>query len=199
MPTPPVAEDAAPPVVEDAVQRRFAEWGREHGHAIRGYVLALVRGFAGCGGRSADLADDITQEVFFRAWQARRRYREQGTARAYLLRIADRLVCDRGRRARPSGKGREITLDEELWRQVEPISPGSEPADKLVRAEAAEQLTEALDNLSPQQRRVLLLRYYGQLTFAEIAETMDCPLNTTLSHCRRGLMVLRKLMVEDTR
>ena len=78
--------------------RRLADWGREHGRAVRGYVLALVR--------RADLADDLTQEVFFRAWKARRRYREQGSARAYLLRIADRLVCDRGRKA-----GREITLD----------------------------------------------------------------------------------------
>ncbi len=165
---------------------RLTEWGRQHGHAVRGYVLALVR--------RADLADEITQEVFFRAWQARDRYREQGYARAYLLRIADRLVCDHGRRA-----GREITVTEESWRQIEPAGRGGEPADDLARTEAAEQLAVALDQLSPLQRRALLLRYYGQLSFAEIAETMDCPLNTTLSHCRRGLMALRKLMVEDVR
>jgi RNA polymerase sigma-70 factor, ECF subfamily len=53
-----------------------------------------------------------------------------------------------------------------------------------------------LDRLSPPQRRVLLLRYYGQFTFAEIAEMIDCPLNTTLSHCRRGLEALRALLVE---
>ena len=65
---------------------RFVDWGREHGAAVRGYLMAMVR--------RADLADDLTQEVFFKAWQARDRYREQGAARAYLLRIADRLVCD---------------------------------------------------------------------------------------------------------
>ena len=164
---------------------RFAEWTREHGRAVRGYLLAMVR--------RADVADDLVQEVFCRAWQARERYREQGNARAYLLRIADRLVCDRGRKA-----GRERTLNEETWRQVEPVSRDGEPWEAFARAEAAAQLTAALDRLSPAQRRVLLLRYYGQLSFAQIAETVGCPLSTALSHCRRGLMLLRKLLVENS-
>ena len=69
-------------------------------------------------------------------------------------------------------------------------------AAAAVRAEENEQLAAALDQLSPPQRRVLLLRYYGQFSFAEIAEMIDCPLNTTLSHCRRGLEALRALLVE---
>jgi len=152
---------------------------------VRGYLLAIVR--------RAELADELTQEVFFRAWQARKRYREEGSARAYLLRIADRLACDRGRKA-----GREINLDEEKWQQIEPAGRDQEPADTLARREAATQLTAALQTLSPPQRRVLLLRYYGQLSFAEIAEIINCPLNTALSHCRRGLLALRKLLVENS-
>lgn len=149
---------------------------------MRGYLLALVR--------RPDLADDLTQEVFCRAWRARSRYREEGNARAYLLRIADRLVCDRGRKS-----GRERTLNEESWKQIEPVSRAVEPSEALARAEAADRLAEALDRLSPVQRRVLLLRYYGQMSFAEIAETVNCPLSTALSHCRRGLLTMRKLMV----
>jgi len=151
---------------------------------VRGYLLAMLR--------RPDLADDFTQEVFCRAWQARSRYREQGTARAYLLRIADRLVGDWWRKA-----GRERTLDEEGWKQKEPVSRTAEPFESLARAEAASQLAAALDRLSPAQRRVLLLRYYGDLSFAEIAEIIHCPLSTTLSHCRRGLLALRKLLVES--
>jgi RNA polymerase sigma factor (sigma-70 family) len=161
---------------------RFIGWAREHGQAVRGYLLAMVR--------RPDLADDLAQEVFCRAWQARSRYREVGNARAYLLRIADRLVCDRRRKS-----GRERTLDEESWKQIEPVSRVVEASEALARAEAASRLTEALDRLSPAQRRVLLLRYYGQMSFAEIAEIVDCPLSTALSHCRRGLLALRKLMV----
>lgn len=165
---------------------RFAEWVRQHGRAVRGYLLAMVR--------RPELADDLAQEVFCRAWQARHRYCERGTARAYLVRIADRLVCSHGRRTR-----RETTLSEETWKGVEPVSKAEDPLKAVMQAEAAGQLAAALDRLSDVQQRVLLLRYYGQLSFSEIAETIDCPLNTTLSHCRRGLERLRRLLVEEVR
>ena len=164
-------------------EHRFADWVREHGNAVRGFLLAAVR--------QADVADELCQEVFCRAWRTRARYREQGNARAYLLRIADRLVCDRGRQAESP-----VNLDRDAWQQCEPVSPTDDPLGNAVRAEESQQLAAALDRLTPPQRRVLLLRYYGQLSFAEIAATIDCPLNTTLSHCRRGLEALRQLFVE---
>jgi len=163
---------------------RFAGWVREHGRAVRGFLAAMLR--------RTDLVDELSQEVFCRAWEARSRYREQGTARAYLLRIADRLVCDRIRRL-PAA----LNLDEAGWKQHEPWSDGEDPADALQQAEEGKQLAAALDRLSDPQRRVLLLRYYGQFTFAEIAAITGCPLNTTLSHCHRGLETLRKLLVEQ--
>ena len=166
-------------------EQRFARWGRQHGQAVRGYLAAMV-------GRM-DVAEDLAQEVFVRAWQARRRYRAQGHARAYLLRIADRLVFDRQRKA-----GREVTLDEENWKRIEPAGCTEDPSQSLARTEAAKELTAALDRLSPAQRRVLLLRYYGQLSFSEIAQIVECPISTVLSHCRRGLLALRKLLVENT-
>jgi RNA polymerase sigma-70 factor (ECF subfamily) len=164
---------------------RLARWVCEHGRAVRGYLMGLVR--------SPDVADDLTQEVFRRAWEARTRYQESGNARAYLLTIADRLACDRGRRV-----GREVTIDENAWRRLEPAEDDDSAADSLVQAETRRQLAAALDGLSAEQRRVLLLRYYGDMSFKEIAETMETPLNTVLSHCRRGLAALRKLLVEDS-
>ena len=168
---------------------RFETWGREHAPSVRGYLLAMVR--------RNDVADDLTQEVFARAWQARSRYREQGAARAYLFRIADRLVIDRARNAGRRNAGREVNLNEESWKQVEPTGDVPEPYQAVANAEAARALNEALDRLSPAQRRVLLMRYFGQLTFAAIAEIVECPLSTVLSHCRRGLKTLRELLVED--
>jgi RNA polymerase sigma-70 factor, ECF subfamily len=161
----------------------FAQWVDEHGKAVRGFLWASTQ--------RADVAEELTQEVFCRAWQARSSYREQGSARAYLLRIADRLACDRGRRA--SG---QVNLDHDGWTQCEPVSRTAEPSVAAIRTEENKQLAAALDQLSPPQRRVLLLRYYGQFSFAEIAKMIDCPLNTTLSHCRRGLESMRALLVE---
>ncbi len=165
--------------------KRLDRWVRDHGRAVRGYLLAVT-------GR-ADVADELVQEVFYRAWRARDRYQEQGTPRAYLVKIADRLIRDRGRK-----QGREVTLDADAWERIEPADRQDGPHESLGQAESTRQLTEALESLSHAQRRALLLRYYGDLSFREIAQTMDCPVSTALSHCRRGLQILRKLLVEKS-
>src|SRR5262245_31076061 len=139
-----------------AAEKRLAQWVREHAAAVRGYLLGVVR--------RADVADDLVQMVFQRAWQARDRYRDEGHERAYLLRIADRLVVDHSRRTK-----REVTVDEATWRDVEPADGIAEPLDELIRGEGGAELALALDRLTEPQRRVLLLRFFGDLTFAEIA------------------------------
>ena len=160
---------------------RITRWVRDHARAVRGYLLGTTR--------RPDVADDLLQETFQRAWQARDRYRDDGHERAYLLRIADRLVIDRSRRL-----GVEINLDETTWHDVEPAAPTDIPLDELARAETSDELATALNQLTLAQRRVLLLRFFGDLTFEQIAETLDCPLGTALSHCRRGLAAMRKLL-----
>ena len=165
---------------------QFAAWVRDHSRAVRGYLLGMIR--------RADAADDLLQEVFRRAWQGRTTYRENGHARAYLLKIADRLVCDRQRKGRP-----EITLDGEDWKKHEPPSRDDDPVLALKLQEESAQLNKAMQRLSSIQRRVLLLRFYGQMGFTEIAEEIGCPLGTALSHCRRGLETLRTLLVEESK
>ncbi len=168
----------------DSSRERVADWFRQYGPAVHGYLLAMVR--------RRDVADDLLQEVFRRAWEARNRYRETGAARAYLLRIADRLLCDRARRS-----GREATRDASAWELHEDANSVS-PAEAAVLSEQRRRLAEALAELSSQQQRVLLLRYYGNMDFADIAQTVGCPLSTALSHARRGLLALRKRFAEVT-
>jgi RNA polymerase sigma-70 factor, ECF subfamily len=163
--------------------QRFAGWVEEHSRAIRGFLFARVH--------DRQLTEDLCQEVFRRAWAARSRYREQDNARAYLLTIADRLTQDNGRAKR------SVTLDEAGWASNEPACRDDDPMKAAVQADEIERLTSVMAQLSPLQQRVLLLRFYGQLTFGEIAEVVACPLNTVLSHCRRGLETLRKLMGDD--
>lgn len=162
---------------------RLARWVREHGQAVFGFLLATT------GDRH--LAEDLAQDVFCRAWEARERYDELGRERGYLLRIADRLVRDNRRRKR------EIAVDGETWRVLEPSDDAAEPDVNLARTENEQQLAKALQSLNEPQRRALLLRFYGDLDFREIAEALECPLNTALSHAHRGLAVLRKLMVKQ--
>jgi len=162
---------------------RLARWVREHGGVVRGFLLARVR--------DEHVADDLLQEVFYRAWKARDRYRDDGKERSYLLCIADRLACDRSRRA-----GREQTVSDDAWRHDAPASAEPTPVEALDRNEAKAMLNDALEQLSEPQRRTLLLRYFGQLEFHEIGSALDIPLSTALSHARRGLMALRRLLAE---
>jgi RNA polymerase sigma-70 factor (ECF subfamily) len=163
---------------ESVDSRRFAAWVQDHGAAVRGYLRGVV-------GR-IDWLDDLAQEVFYRAWQGRNGYEERGHARAYLLQIADRVACDRFRRSKP-----ETMLGDGVWEVRERPHQASKPSEAAASNEAAKQLDAALSELNPIQRRALLLRYYGELSFNEIAETLGCPLNTALSHCHRGLRALR--------
>jgi RNA polymerase sigma-70 factor (ECF subfamily) len=167
-------------------RERMVAWVRDHTPAIRGFLLATLR--------RRDEADDLVQEVFARAWQHRDRYEERGHARAWLLRIADNVACDRLRRKRPEAAGGEpeVAFDPTDHRE-------REPAQSFAASEAAAKLHAALDRLSPPQRRVLLLRYYGQMSFSEIADSIGCPLNTALSHCQRGLKMLRRDLDADER
>ena len=103
---------------------RLAEWVRLHGEAVRGFILALVR--------RPDVADDLEQEVFCRAWEARGSYVEQGKSRAYLLKIADHLVCDRSR-----CPVLEKTLSDQQWIQCEPFSRVPDPPDAAVASAQA--------------------------------------------------------------
>jgi RNA polymerase sigma factor (sigma-70 family) len=170
---------------EHSADERIARWVREHGLAVRGYLLGMVR--------RADVADDLLQDVFHRAWQSQDRYRDQGQERAFLLRIADRLVIDRSRKL-----GIEVNVDEAMWEEIEPAAGMETPLQSLSQREACEELTRMLDSLTPVQRRVLLLRYFGDLSFEEIAAAVGCPLGTALSHCRRGLVALRKLLTTES-
>ena len=171
------------PASAAADAERLARWVREHGGAVRGFVFAALR--------DPHAVDDVVQETFYRAWSARARYRDDGRERSYLLRIADRLVCDRRRR-----QGRETPLADADWSLVEPTARDGEPLEQVTTAEARRQLTEAMEQLSEPQRRTLLLRYFGDMEFHEIGEQLGAPLSTVLSHGRRGLLALKRLLME---
>lgn len=162
---------------------RVERWVGEHASAIRGFLYGLVGDLS--------LAEDLMQDVFCKAWQARESYRDQGKERSYLLRIADRLARDARRKAR----SRRFTASIDELQAAEPVDRGH-PLARMLQSEAESQLRQALNTLTEPQRRTLLLRYYGDLSFSEIAEIMDCPTNTVLSHCHRGLQTLKRILTE---
>lgn len=168
----------------EAKNEQITTWTAQYGGLVRGYLMSMVR--------RADVADDLSQEVFLRAWKGLDLYAEQGEAKAYLVKIAYRVVCNAKRR-----RSMEVNVDDETWTAVEPVDAKADPARNVHQTELNATLSAVLDQLSEAEKKVLTLRYFGEMKFNEIADLIEMPLNTVLSHARRGLTKMRDIMQKN--
>lgn len=134
----------------------------------------------------ADVADaeDVTQQVFVSAWRRRGTFDpERGNLPAWLVGITRHRIADAFER-RSRLRRTDAASEPEARRQVE---DASQVLDAMIVAEAVATLTE-------QQRRVVSLAFFEQLTHTEIAESTGLPLGTVKSHIRRSLERLRRTL-----
>ena len=132
-------------------------------------------------------ADDILQEVFVLVFRKLTWLVQPELFRPWLFRIATNKANDLWR-----SRGRERKAKDGLRRILDPRAPHAS-----VRFEAAEQnhtLAAALDRLPREQREALVLRYYSNMNFTEIARVVGCPVNTALTRVHKGILKLRQLM-----
>jgi RNA polymerase sigma factor (sigma-70 family) len=112
-----------------------------------------------------------------------------GGFKAWLFRIATNKANDLWR-----SRGREKAAKEGLKLVTDETLP--ESSHRLEGTEQDEKLRKAIDRLPENQRQVLLLRYYSNLKFVEIAEMLGCPLNTALGRVHKAILKLRQVMGE---
>ena len=112
-----------------------------------------------------------------------------GGFKAWLFRIATNKANDHWR-----SRGRETVAKEGLRLVTDELQPAA--GQRLEGAEQEERLRRAIELLPEPQRQVLVLRYYSNLKFVEIAEILGCPLNTALGRVHKALIKLRHLMAE---
>jgi len=144
------------------------------------YLLGLLR-------NRAD-AEDCLQETFLRALKGLPRYEHRGTFRAWLFQIAHNVAHSRFR----ADQRQPIRAsEEELERQPADIP---HPAQTLETREKIEALENAITKLSADQRTIVLLRLRSDLSFREIAEVLDMPVNTALSHMHQAKAHLRHIL-----
>lgn len=151
----------------------------------------LVMGIASRSLGSRQDAEDVTQQVFVSAWQSRGTLRPSESALpAWLIGIARRRVADEyARRARAARTSRAVAAVEGATTEVD----GREVADRLVDRVL---LREAVEQLSEPRRTVLHLAYVEDRTQEDIAGRLGLPLGTVKSHMRRGLLQLRRDLVD---
>ncbi|HZN20201.1 MAG TPA: sigma-70 family RNA polymerase sigma factor [Micromonosporaceae bacterium] len=143
-------------------------------------VLHLARASLG----SVPDAEDVTQATYVAAWLGRDTYDpDRGSLLAWLLGIARRKVVDRLREG-----GRQVRVAEAV-RQILPADPAEPGPDRIVDRLV---VADELGRLPGEQRRVIELAFYDDLTHQQIAAVTQLPLGTVKSHLRRGLARLRQ-------
>jgi len=130
-------------------------------------------------------------------------YDERGRFEPWLFRIASNLVRDRIRRAKRRPRPASLSAgrgDDDDGSLGEMLSdPDQAPVDgPMLLAEQAGRLREALDRLDAVSREMVIMRHFGQMSFREIAEEMDCPLGTALAKVHRAIKSLRAMMESET-
>lgn len=139
------------------------------------------------------LAEDMFQEVFIKIIDRIRagKYNEEGKFLHWATRIAHNLCIDHFRKVKRTPV---ITTndDRDLFETLN-ISPDS--ADSaMLRSESHSRVRQLIEQLSPEQREIIVLRHYANLSFKEIAEMTNTSINTALGRMRYGLMNMRKTM-----
>jgi RNA polymerase sigma factor (sigma-70 family) len=141
------------------------------------------------------LAEDIFQDVFIRVIDTVRsgRYTEEGKFLPWAMRIAHNLCVDHFRKVKrtptiKTGEDRDI---------FEVLNFSEEGVDKrMMQKQSHDRVRQMLDLLPEDQREVIILRHYAEISFKEIAALTNCSINTALGRMRYGLINLRKMMME---
>jgi RNA polymerase sigma-70 factor (ECF subfamily) len=160
--------------------RRFVEeLVAEHYQALYRYAFRLS-------GSAAD-AEDLTQEAFCKAQVHASQLRDGGRAKAWLFTILRNVYLHRVRQQRHEAN---LSLDD-LGDLPEPLP---EPLPEV----GPEQLQEALNHLPEGFRTPVILFYFEEFTYRDIAEQMELPLGTVMSRLSRAKAFLRERLLAPT-
>jgi RNA polymerase sigma factor (sigma-70 family) len=141
------------------------------------------------------LAEDIFQDVFIRIIDTMRsgRYTEEGKFLPWAMRIAHNLCVDHFRKVKRTPTIR-TGENQDIFEVLNFTEDSAE--DKMMKKQSHSRVKDMLDQLPEDQREVIILRHYADMSFKEIASVTNCSINTALGRMRYGLINLRKMMVQ---
>jgi len=141
-----------------------------------------------------ELARELSQEAFIRAWSALERFDPRYRFSTWLFRIAHNLGIDQLRRRRLQTVSLYRTDSE--GDEVEVVVPDADkdPLGHLENHVLASELKQVIDGLRPEYRELVLLRHFAGLSYQEIAEFKEMPLGTVKNKLFRAHSVLRRAL-----
>jgi RNA polymerase sigma-70 factor (ECF subfamily) len=141
-----------------------------------------------------ELARELTQETFIRAWSALERFDPKYRFSTWLFRIAHNLGIDQLRRRRLQTVS--LYRRDADGEEVEMVVTDSEkdPFGHCENKELAQYIKQAIEELRPEYRELVLLRHFGGLSYQDIAEFKEMPLGTVKNKLFRAHSVLRRAL-----
>jgi RNA polymerase sigma-70 factor (ECF subfamily) len=165
----------------------FTEIVRRYGDSVLGYLMRMSG--------SREQAEDLFQETFKRVYEKAHTFRGE-RFKSWLFAIATRLAIDNLRRR---SRLRLVSLNQtddcdngacERLNTVAVAEEGGEPSEEAAVAEQKEQVRQAISMLPARQRATLVLAYYQQLGYREVAEVLGCSVGTVKTQMSRALRTL---------
>ena len=160
-----------------------------HQQRIYNYIFSMVKDRA--------LTDDIFQETFIKVDSTLRAgiYRDEGKLIQWVMRIAHNLVIDHFRKNQKL-KLLHSTEDNDIFDMIDNFDESAE--NRIIRKQVHKDIRRLVKQLPEEQRRVLIMRHYADMSFKEIADKTGVSINTALGRMRYALINMRKLAKENS-
>ncbi len=160
-----------------------------HKSGVHSYIYFMVR--------NKELAEDIFQETFVKVIMTIKqgRYTENGKFKAWITRIAHNLVIDSIRQERNENTISNDEVEVDLFNNIKLCDGTVE--DCLVRRQVLSDVKKLIRHLPDNQREVLEMRYYQDLSFKEIADITGVSINTALGRMRYAILNMRRMAEEN--
>ncbi len=160
-----------------------------HKRRVTDYIAMMVR--------DRDIANDIFQETAIKAIKVidEGRYADNGKFLSWILRIAHNQVIDHFRRTRGENMISETDAGFDILGTMR--FAGDSIEDRMVHEQIHEDLRKIIDHLPEEQREVVIMRYFNDMSFKEIAQESGISINTALGRMRYALINLRKIIREN--
>lgn len=158
-------------------------------NTVYSYIYFIVR--------NRELAEDIFQETFVKVIITIKqgRYTENGKFKAWITRIAHNLIIDNYRQEKNENTLSNDETEADLFNNIKLCDGTIE--DHLVRTQVFLDVKKLIKHLPEVQREVLVMRYYQDLSFKEIADKTGVSINTALGRMRYAILNMRRLAEEN--
>ncbi|MBK7981077.1 MAG: RNA polymerase sigma factor [Ignavibacteriae bacterium] len=135
-------------------------------------------------------AEEMFQETLIKVWKGFKKYDHRQKFSSWLFTIAHNVAMDQLRKRKTDTAA--ISIQENLE-----IENDKRPDEELINKEKIEIINRTVENLPEKQKSVFLLRQHGELTFKDIAEILNEPLNTVISHMHYAVKKIKKQLAYE--